>query len=100
MTAQYRVSKLARADIRGIGKYTQDTYGAEQRRLYLSGLGAKFDLLAERPLLYAERADFTPPVRIARYEEHLVIYLIDEIGVLIVRVLHKRMDVAARLSDD
>jgi toxin ParE1/3/4 len=100
MTVGYRVSNLAREDIKGIGRYTQQTYGSAQRRRYLSGIEAKFALLADRPQLHPERSDFDPPVRIAQHEEHLIIYVLDGDSILIVRVLHKRMDVAAQLGDD
>jgi len=98
MKARYRVSLLARKDIKSIGRYTQQTYGTEQRRSYLKGMEAKFELCAERPTLHPERSEFDPPVRIAPYQEHMIVYVGDESGVLIVRVLHKRMDIPAQLG--
>lgn len=97
--ARFWVSRAAAADIRGIGRYTQQRWGKAQRRLYLNGLNSQFQRLAETPGLAAERCEFEPPVRIHPYQRHLIVYLAEEGGILIVRVLHQRMDVAARLSN-
>ena len=51
------------------------------------------------PEMAAERRDFRPPVRIQHYEKHLIIYVIEDSGILIVRVLHQSMDVPAQLSE-
>lgn len=50
------------------------------------------------PLLASERLTFDPPVRMHPYEKHLVIYVIEAGGILIVRVLHQAMDIPALLS--
>lgn len=97
--AKYTVSKAANSDIRSIARYTQDTWGKDQRRRYLDGLNEKFDMLAETPELAVERRDFQPPVRIHHYEKHLIVYAINDSGILIVRVLHQSQNVPAQLSD-
>lgn len=94
----YRVSGKAQSDIREIGLYTQQQWGKQQRRTYLSGLDVQFERLAENPLLAAERAEFEPPVRIHRYQKHLIVYRDEPGGILIVRVLHERMDVSGQVS--
>lgn len=95
---RYRVSRKAQSDIRDIGQYTQQLWGREKRRAYLWGMDAAFRLLAANPLCAAERREFEPPVRIHRYEKHLIIYRAEPGGVFIIRVLHERMDIAAWLS--
>ncbi len=95
----FTVSRAANTDIRGIAKYTQDTWGGDQRRRYLDGLNEKFKALAVMPEMAVERLDFQPPVRIHHYEKHLIIYVITDKGILIVRVLHQSQDVPAQLSD-
>ena len=51
------------------------------------------------PDMAPERRDFQPPVRMHHYEKHLIIYVIEDSGILIVRVLHQSQDVPAQLSD-
>ena len=97
--AEYRVSKAAQKDIREIGLYTQREWGAAQRRTYLSGMERQFENIAQSPFLAAERKEFTPPVRILPYERHLIVYLIEDDGIFIVRILHASMDIPAHLSD-
>lgn len=97
--SSFTVSRAANADIRSIARYTQDTWGRDQRRRYLDGLNDIFEVLAAMPEMAAERRDFRPPVRIHHYEKHLIIYVITGTGILIVRVLHQSQDVPAQLSD-
>lgn len=97
--SKFKVSKAANTDIRGIARYTQDTWGRDQRRRYLDGLNQKFEMLAATPEMAAERRDFRPPVRIHHYEKHLIIYVINDSSILIVRVLHQSQDVPAKLLD-
>jgi toxin ParE1/3/4 len=97
--SKFTVTKAANADICSIARYTQDTWGRDQRRRYLDGLNEKFEVLAAMPEMVAERRDFRPPVRIHHYEKHLIIYVITNSGILIVRVLHQSQDVPAQLSD-
>jgi toxin ParE1/3/4 len=97
--SEFTVSKAANTDIRSIARYTQDTWGRDQRRRYLDGLNDKFEVLAAMPEMAAERRDFRPPVRIHHFEKHLIIYLIADEGILIVRVLHQNMDVPVQLSE-
>ncbi|QIE43869.1 type II toxin-antitoxin system RelE/ParE family toxin [Meridianimarinicoccus aquatilis] len=94
----FTVSRAADADIRNIARYTQDTWGRDQRRRYLDGLNQKFDILAAMPEMAAERRDFHPPVRIHHYEKHLIVYVIADEGILIMRVLHQNMNVTAQMS--
>ena len=96
--SDYRVSKTAQGDIRNIGLYTQREWGIEQRRRYLSGLDQKFGELAENPRRSPEHTEFEPPVRIHHHEKHLIVYVQEGAGILIVRVLHESMDVPARLD--
>jgi toxin ParE1/3/4 len=96
----WRVSRKAQQDILEIGRYTQDQWGSDQRRNYLSGLAECFERLAETPAMAAERREYDPPVRIHRYGNHLVVYLADRDGIFVIRLLHESMDVPSRLSGE
>ncbi len=95
----YRLTQKANNDVREIGLYTQRKWGREQRRKYLSDLDKKFGFLAENPRLAAERHEFDPPVRIHHHESHLIVYVIEDTGILIVRVLHNAMDIISHLTN-
>ena len=94
----YQVSKQAKNDLRQIGLYTEKEWGRAQRHKYLAGVDKKFSLLAESPLITAERQEFTPPVRIHHHGSHLIIYLVRDTGILIIRVLHQNADIDRHLS--
>ncbi len=96
--AGFLVSKAAYNDIRSIAVYTQKTWGVARRRRYLSGLNDKFVTLADMPEMAPERCEFVPPVRIFPYEKHLIVYVHENAGILILRVLHRNMDIDAQLS--
>ena len=96
--ARFRVSRKARTDIMDIGRHTQHIWGKDQRRIYLAGLEAEFRLLAESPNLAPERPEFSPRVHLFPYQQHIIVYLPDGDGILIIRVLHHRMDVPQHLT--
>ena len=93
----YRVSQRAKEDLRQIGLYTQREWGKVQRRKYLSNLNNKFSFLSENPLITSERQEFFPVVRIHQHESHLIIYVIDDLGITILRVLHQIADIDRHL---
>lgn len=95
----YRVSNAAKRDIQEIGRYTQREWGKDQRRKYLAELEQRLQTLASSPLLASERTEFDPPVRIFPFEQHLIVYRIDEPGIFVLRVLHRRMDVPEQLEE-
>ena len=45
----FQLTARAKADLRSIGRYTQATWGWEQRNTYLARLDACFHLLAREP---------------------------------------------------
>lgn len=94
----FRIGELAQADLEGIARYTKEQWGREQRDRYLLGIEGIFRTLSLNPTMTAERQDFSPPVRIYPHEKHLIIYTIDDSGILIIRVLHQSMDIPPHLS--
>lgn len=96
--SRYRVSRKAQDDLRDIGRHTQRQWGRDQRRRYLSGIDAQFGLLADNPDLAPDRPEFSPPVRFFPYRQHVIVYLPETDGILVVRVLHRRMDISSHLD--
>lgn len=91
MKPRFRLTQAAKADLRGIGRYTRKRWGRDQAHRYLSELDACFHLLAENPALGRAYADLPPYWRVLR-GKHAVFYRVtDEAIVLVVRVLHAQM---------
>jgi toxin ParE1/3/4 len=88
----FRLSKSAQADIDGIGIYTRDRWDENQATRYLTALDGCFHRIAEHPLLLGHACDdIRPGYRRAEQGSHVVFYKLDENGLLIVRVLHRKM---------
>ena len=67
-------------------------FGQPQAERYHAGLAAALDLIADNPRIARERHEFTPAVRLHPYQSHMIVYLLDDMGVLVVRVLNGRQD--------
>ena len=86
----FRLTKAAKADMLGIGRYTRRRRGRDQVRRYLGGLDACFHHLASQPEL--GRLYIELPVSPAHVPKHALFYRVtDDATVLVVRVLHLRM---------
>lgn len=88
------LSQAAQDDLDAILDYTLGIYGQDQAERYYRGLSEAFHALDDNPRLARERPEFNPPgIRILPHAHHLIVYLIKQAGgVLVVRVLHERMD--------
>jgi len=76
------ISPDARQDIRSLLMYSQQQWGREQRRTYKSNLDrAMKQLIRSRTVVGA----------------HIVYYRVTDRSVIIVRVLHGKMDAASQL---
>ena len=88
----YRTTRKAEQDIIGIYLWGCRQFGQKQAERYHAGLTQTLNLLGDNPRLARERAEFDPPVRMYPYQSHMIVYLLDDSGALIVRVLHGRQD--------
>ena len=86
-----RFTLQAEADLQDIAAYTASKWGLEQAILYLDELHACCNRLAEKPLL-GRRYEMAH-LSLRRFEQgrHVIFYLQEDYGILIVRVLHQRM---------
>ena len=95
--AAYSLSSKAATDLAGIYEYTIMTFGLVKARKYLSGLHDCFQMLADNPLYGRNATALAPKLRRLEYRSHVVFYVSQEQGVLIVRVLHQSMDAPAHI---
>ena len=97
--AGFTLTNLAKADLKEIGRYTQERWGREQRNTYLTRLDGCFRQLAANPLAGNECDDIRDGYRKFAVGSHVVFYRRQGDDVIeIVRVLHGRRDVASQLS--
>ena len=55
-------------------------------------------MLADNSLIARERRELAPPVRLHPYQAHMIVYVEEGQGMLIVRVLHGRQDWESALA--
>ncbi len=94
----YVFSKGAENDLVEIYHYGFINYGENKADLYIEALKEKCQFLADMPNLYPDCDEFNPPVKIHHHQKHLIIYVIETDGLLIVRVLHERMDIQQHMG--
>lgn len=96
--AVYKLSSKAAADLDGIYEYTILNFGLTHAQTYLHGLHERFDALAENPARGRLVPHLARGLRRFEYSSHVVSYVREKQGVLVVRVLHRSMDVQRHLS--
>lgn len=95
---QLEVSDAASDDLIAIWQYTAGRWGVDQADHYVDALERTFKTLLAMPEIGRERSEFVPPVRIHPSGEHIVIYLVEASTLVIVRILHQRMDIERHLG--
>jgi toxin ParE1/3/4 len=94
---RFRLKAAAHADLKGIAKYTEQTWNHEQRNSYLGELDQAFHRLAENIELGEVCDHIRSGYRVFPVGSHLIFYKIGAGNVIeIIRVLHKRMDVSSQ----
>ena len=86
-----RIAVEAESDIDGIVVYTIHEWRWRQASRYLSRLEDAFDLLARNPSLGCASDSIRAGLRRFEIGSHVVFYLPEPDGMLVVRVLHARM---------
>ena len=95
--ASYQLTEAAQEDVDGIYEYSILTFGLPQARSYVNGLHDLFGHLAVNPRLGRDFSHVKPDIRRFEYQSHCVYYQITSYGILVMRVLHRRMDAGQHL---
>ena len=88
----YRLSCKAADDLRRIYVDSMRMFGADQAARYHARLGTALDILAAQPFMARERLDITPPVRVHPCGSHVIVYLVEISGDILLRIRHGRKD--------
>lgn len=95
--AAYRLTRRAAADLDAVFEYTAERFGLVQARSYFQGLHACCERLANSPRRGRSAESLAPGLRRYEFRSHVVFYLEESDGIVIVRVLHERMDAPRHL---
>ena len=87
------ITPLARQDLKGIGRHTQERWGVAQRDTYLQDLATLFGRLGDGTVLGRRRDEIREGLLAQPCGRHVVFFRRDVDGnVEVLRVLHERMD--------
>lgn len=96
---RYRLLKASEADLNDIWKYTYDTWGIRQASKYLRQIKKRIETLSNNPGLGHKRDSISEGLFCYHEGRHLIMYRKEEKGIVIIRVLHDRMDVPERIKE-
>lgn len=86
-------------DMREIGRYTRQKWGAAQQQRYRQEIELGLRNLSLNPHLGRLRDDIAPDLRSFRVGVHLALYLIRDDGITVLRVLHPSMNIEQAMHD-
>jgi toxin ParE1/3/4 len=95
------ITPQARSDLKNILKYTQKTWGSEQRVKYKNILYETLNKIAANPGLGKPREELIPgyySYHIGSQGRHYIFYRVENDTIEVVRILHDSMDIGQHLS--
>jgi toxin ParE1/3/4 len=97
--ASFYLTHAAKADLKDIGRYTNQQWGAAQRDKYLTMLDGCFQDLAAKPGLGRDCSDIREGYHKYNAGSHVIFYRrVADDTIEVVRILHSRMDTERYLS--
>lgn len=95
--AELQLTPAALRDLEDIWQYTAEQWGVAQAEQYLDALNAAFQAIALHPEAASRCDPIRPGYRRQWAEQHAVYYQLRADVVVVVRVLHQRMDAPRHL---
>ena len=96
---QYDLSVKAKQDLKDIAILTESRWGREQRNLYLKQIDSSFTLLANKSHLGKPCDEILKGYSKFPHGSHMIFFKRTDVDtILIIRILHKRMDYTANLN--
>lgn len=96
--ATYRLAALAQLDLEDVFNYTTERWSLEQANIYDDTLLDIFDLLATNPGIGRPLLPSKPGILHYPVGSHHIIYQLEQQYILILRILHQRMNPDNHLS--
>jgi toxin ParE1/3/4 len=90
LTLEY--TQAAIAHLQNIARYTEETWGEQQRESYLERLFAGLEQIRTSPTIGRMRDDIRLGLRSRRIEHHIVYYVVKKKVIFVAAVLHERME--------
>ena len=100
--AKYHLTNKAVEDLSNIWEYTVDTWSERQADDYYNMLIASFQKITENPRLFGLKyEEIAEGLYGYRANNHIILYRIRAYrDILVIRILHRRMDLKLRVLED
>lgn len=96
----YLLSPAAQADLDDIWDYSLRQWGLAQTERYLKSIGETVSALANGTRTGRPIHDIRPGYWKCPVGSHILFYQIDDTGgIVVIRILHQRMDLPSKLTD-
>lgn len=97
MPRRYRLTPAAQRDLDDIFDYSASQFGLAQAERYTAELQAACEQLADQPTRAQDSSAIRAGYRRWPVGRHMIWLRVETDGITVIRILHQRMDVAARL---
>lgn len=98
--AEYRLTPRAEQDIEDIWRYTAEQWSVDQAEKYVDGLIDTMETLAANPKSGRSAARIRPGYRRQNAGAHVIFFKPSNDGILVVRILHQRMNFESHFDSD
>jgi toxin ParE1/3/4 len=92
------LTEIAHADLKSIRRYSTRTWGRDRTAQYMAALRNTMKRLTAGGLVSRSRDDLRTGLQMTTSGRHCIFFEADESRVLVVRVLHDRMDYRRHLE--
>jgi toxin ParE1/3/4 len=92
------LTEIARADLRSIRRYSLRTWGEERTAEYMAALRDTMKRLLAGAAASRPRDDLRPGLQMTTSGRHCIFFEADPSRILVIRVLHERMDYRRHLD--
>jgi toxin ParE1/3/4 len=92
------LTEIARADLKSIRRYSSRAWGADRTAVYMAALGDTMKRLLTGTMVSRKRDDLRDGLQMATSGRHCIFFEADQSRVLVLRVLHDRMDYRRHLE--
>ncbi len=95
----YRLTRSAERDLHEVWLYTLETWGEEQGDRYVSGLKGCLMKIERNPAIGKLVNEIGASLRMFRCQHHYMFYVLQNKTVIVVGILHEKMDLLQRLQE-
>ena len=95
--SNFKLAKKAKADLESIWLYGLETWSLRHADEYIAGLHEKFEFLAKWPSAGRHAVTLRSGYSRFEFQSHTIFYKIGKNGIIIIRVLHEKMDATRHL---